>query len=436
MPAAILPRPVTPSPTLSDIPLSALLIALLVLLVLSGFFSMSETAMMAANRYRLRHLASQGHRGAKLALSLLGKTDQLLGVILLGNTLINAAAATLTSYIALALFGEGKWALEIGTLCVTFGLLVISEISPKVVGATHADKLTPAISFILTPMLRVVAPLIWFINLFVSALLSTFRLKPQLDHEAPKLSPEELRTMVLEAGHFIPPKHQSILLNLFDLERITVEDVMTPRGQIEAIDLDTPWEMTLEQLSTAYHGRIVVYRGELNNVIGLLQLRRVVGMLRQGKLTRDNIEEAILPPYFIPAATPVFVQLQYFQENRQRAGLVVDEYGEIQGLVTLEDIIEEIIGEFTTSTPAPGELAWDENGTVLVEGSRPLRDLNRKLGLDLPLDGPKTLNGLIIEHFQDIPETAVSLKIDGIPMEIIQTQDRSVKMVRVFRPLN
>lgn len=420
---------------MSDIPLSALLVALLVLLVLSGFFSMSETAMMAANRYRLRHLASQGHRGAKLALSLLGKTDQLLGVILLGNTLINAAAATLTSYIALALFGNGKWALEIGTLCVTFGLLVISEISPKVVGATHADKLTPAISFILTPMLRVVAPLIWFINLFVSALLSSFRLKPQLGHEAPKLSPEELRTMVLEAGHFIPPKHQSILLNLFDLERITVEDVMTPRGQIEAIDLDNPWETTQEQLSTTYHGRVVVYRGELNNITGMLHLRRVVGMLRQGELTRDNIEEAILPPYFIPAATPVFTQLQYFQENRQRAGLVVDEYGEIQGLVTLEDIIEEIIGEFTTSTPSIGELAWDENGSVLVEGSRPLRDLNRKLGLDLPLAGPKTLNGLIIEHFQDIPEAAVSLKIAGIPMEIIQTQDRSVKMVRVFRPL-
>lgn len=434
MPAAILPHPVSLPPILSNIPLSALLAALLVLLVLSGFFSMSETAMMAANRYRLRHLASQGHRGAKLALSLLGKTDKLLGVILLGNTLINAAAATLTSYIALALFGDGKWALEIGTLCVTFALLVISEISPKVVGATHADKLTPAISFILTPLLRLLAPLIWFINLFVSALLSAVRLKPQLGHEAPKLSPEELRTLVLEAGHFIPQKHQSILVNLFDLERITVEDVMAPRGQIEAIDLDNPWETTQEQLSTAYHGRIVVYRGELNNVVGLLHLRRVVGMLRQGELTRENIEEAIQAPYFIPAATPVFAQLQYFQENRQRAGLVVDEYGEILGLVTLEDIIEEIIGEFTTSTPSGDELAWGEDGSALVEGSRPLRELNRKLALELPLDGPKTLNGLIIEHFQDIPEAAVSLRIAGIPMEIVQTQDRSVKMVRVFRP--
>lgn len=331
---------------MQDIPLSALFAALGVLLILSGFFSMSETAMMAANRYRLRHLAQQGHRGAKLAITLLNKTDKLLGVILLGNTLINAAAATLTSYIALALFEQEKWALEIGTLCVTFALLIVSEITPKVIGATYADRITPPISFILTPLLRLVYPIIWFVNLFVSALLRLIRLAPKPGHEAPQLSPEELRMLVLEARHLIPKKHHSILLNLFELERITVEDVMTPRPTMEAIDLNAPWDEITAQLATSYHTRLPVYRAELNNVVGILHLRRLIGLMHRNELSRDSLGEHIQDPYYIPAATPVFSQLQFFQENKQRAGLVVDEYGEVLGLVTMEDILEEIIGEF------------------------------------------------------------------------------------------
>jgi len=418
-----------------DIPLSALFAALGVLLILSGFFSMSETAMMAANRYRLQHLAQQGDRGAKLAVILLNKTDKLLGVILLGNTLINAAAATLTSYIALALFGQEKWALEIGTLCVTFALLIVSEITPKVVGATYADRITPLISFILTPLLRLFYPLIWFINLFVSALLRLIRLAPKPGHEAPRLSAEELRTLVLEAGHFIPQKHHSILLNLFELERITAEDVMTPRSSMEAIDLSAPWEEVTAQIATSYHTRLPVYRDELNNVVGILHQRLLIGLLHRHELTPESLAEHVQEPYFIPAATPVFSQLQFFQENRQRAGLVVDEYGEVLGLVTMEDIIEEIIGEFTTSLPGgASKIAWGADDSVLLEGSRPLRKINRKLGLSFSLDGPKTLNGLIVEHFRDIPEAGISVKIDGIPIEIVQTQDRSIKVARLFKP--
>lgn len=391
--------------------------------------------MMAANRYRLRHRAKEGHRGARLAIALLDKTDKLLGVILLGNTLINAAAATLTGYIALEVFGSEKWALEAGTLLVTFALLIISEITPKVVGATYADRITPAISYILAPLLKLLQPVVWFLNLFVGALLRAIRLKPSATHEAPRMSPQELRTLVLEAGNFIPQKHQSILLNLFDLESISVEDVMTPRASIEAIDLAAPWDEILTRLTTCYHTRLPVYREDPGNVAGVIHLRRIVGQLQHGELSMEALQAQIQPPYFIPASTPVFSQLQFFQENRQRCGLVVDEYGEMLGFVTLEDILEEIIGEFTTSAPsAATALEWGEAGNVLVEGSRPLREINRKLGLSFPLSGPKTLNGLIIEHFQDIPEAGISLKIAGIPIEIIQTQDKSVKVVRLYRP--
>ncbi len=418
-----------------DVPLSAQFAALAVLLVISGFFSLAETAMMAANRYRLRHQAQEGHRGARLALDLLARTDRLLGVILLFNNLINAAAATLVSIIVIQLFGEEDWALGAGTLLVTFLILVFAEITPKVVGAGNADRLAPAVSFLLTPLLRLFQPVVWFVNLFVDALLTLTRLKPKSSGEVPQLSPEELRTLVLEAGHFIPHQHQSILLNLFDLESITVEDIMIPRSAIEAIDLAAPIDEIRHQLATSYHTRLPVFENDLNSIVGILHQRRLLATLLAGSMDKEGLREQLSEPYFIPAATPVYTQLQFFQENRERIGLVVDEYGEIQGLVTLEDIIEELIGKFTTTLPgSSSEIAWGRDGSTLVDGGRSLRELNRKLDLALPLAGAKTLNGLILEHFQDIPETGVSLKIAGVPMEIIQTQDRMVKTVRLFKP--
>jgi Mg2+/Co2+ transporter CorB len=420
---------------LTDVPLSAQFAALAVLLVISGFFSLAETAMMAANRFRLRHLAQGGHRGARLALDLLARTDKLLGVILLFNNLINAAAATLVSIIAIQLFGEEDWALGAGTLFVTFLILVFAEITPKVVGAGNADRLAPAISFLLAPLLRLFQPVVWFVNLFVETLLILTRLKPKGSGEMPQLSPEELRTLVLEAGHFIPHQHQSILLNLFDLESITVEDIMIPRGVIEAIDIAAPIEEIRQQLATSYHTRLPVFENDLNAIIGILHQRRLLATLLEGSMGKECLREQLAEPYFIPSATPVYTQLQFFQENRERIGLVVDEYGEIQGLVTLEDIIEELIGKFTTTLPGSSdEIVWGAEGSTLVDGGRSLRELNRKLNLALPLEGAKTLNGLILEYFQDIPETGVSLKIAGVAMEIIQTQDRMVKTVRLFKP--
>lgn len=391
--------------------------------------------MMAANRYRLRHRAQEGHRGARLALELLARTDKLLGVILLFNNLINAAAATLVSIIAIQLFGEEDWALGIGTLLVTFLILVFGEITPKVIAAGNADRLAPAVSFLLVPLLKFFQPVVWFVNLFVEALLVLTRLKPKNIAEAQQLSPEELRTLVLEAGRFIPRQHQSILLNLFDLESITVEDIMVPRGSIEAIDLSAPIGEIHQQLATSYHTRLPVYESDMNNIAGILHERRLLATLLSGSMDKEGLREQLAEPYFIPAATPVYSQLQFFQENRKRIGMVVDEYGEIQGLVTLEDIIEELIGKFTTTMPGGGgDVAWGEDESILVDGGRSLRELNRKLGLSLPLEGAKTLNGLILEHFQDIPEAGTSLKIAQVAMEIVQTQDRMVKTVRLFRP--
>jgi Mg2+/Co2+ transporter CorB len=417
-------------------PLYVLLIALAVLLILSAFFSLSETSMMAINRYRLKHLAKQGHRGARLTTQLLLNTDRLLGVILLGNNLLNAAAATVVAVIVSVSFGHSDLALLLGTVSVTFAILVFSEITPKVIAAAHPERIALASSYVLTPLLKLFYPVVWFVNLFVQALLTILRIRPRADNATQKLSLEELKTLVLEAGHFIRKKHQSVLLNLFDLETVTVDDVMVPRGQIEAIDLDADDETIHDQLLTCYHTRLPVYRGTLDNVTGIIHVRKVLNQMRSDEISAATLEKIMREPYFIPSGTPLFSQLQLFQENRERVGLIVDEYGEWMGLVTLEDIIEEIIGEFTTHSPSQvGAFLKQEDGSVIVEGSSLLRDLNRKLGLTLPLGGPKTLNGLILEHFQDIPEAGTSLKIAGYPMEIIQTQDRVVKVVRIFLTL-
>lgn len=420
---------------MDEIPLSALSITLIVLLALSGFFSLSETAMMASNRFRLRHLAQSGHRGAAKAIALLNSTDKMLGVILLGNNLVNSAAATLVSVIAIELFGDDKWALGIGTLAVTFAILVFSEITPKIIGATYADKLALVLGYVLTPLLRLFYPVVWFINLFASGLLRLMRLSPKPGGDEVKLSPEELRSLVLESAHLIPHKHRTILSSLFELNSITVEDLMTPRGSIEILDVDCPWNEVLIQLGTSHHSRLPVCRGSLDQLLGVLQARRLIGPLRDENFDEAGLIGHLQSPYYIPAGTAVFSQLAFFQENHQRIGFVVDEYGEILGVLTLEDIIEELVGDFTTSLPGLGNsLLWDSDGTTLVEGSRQLRDINRMLGLDFPLDGPKTLNGLILEHFQDIPESGVSIKLTGILVEIIQTQDRSVLTTRIFRP--
>jgi Mg2+/Co2+ transporter CorB len=416
-------------------PLATAMIALLLLLVGSSFFSIAETAMMAVNRFRLRHLVKTGNRAARRTHALLSQTEKLLGVILLGNNLLNVAAATLVTVVTVQLFGTGELVLAVSSLAITFALLVFCEITPKVIGASYPERIALPISGLLVWLMRVMYPMVWFVNLFVTALLRLFRIKPA-EGESHRLSVEELRTLVLEASHFIPKKHFAILTNLFDLERITVEDVMTPRAQIEAIDLELPLEQVLEQIATSHHTRLLVYRGDMSNVAGTLHLRRVLRLMRDEELTADRISELLVEPYYIPASTPVYEQLQYFQETRRRVGLVVDEYGEVLGLATIEDIVEELVGEFTTTTPRAGVLAWSRDGSFTADGAVSLRELNRKLGLNFPLSGPKTLNGLILEFLQDIPEAGVSLKLAEVPLEIVQTQDRVIKTVKLYRPPN
>ncbi|MCC7091922.1 MAG: HlyC/CorC family transporter [Nitrosomonas sp.] len=417
-------------------PLHLMLIVLVLLLILSGFFSLSETSMMAINRYRLRHLAKQGHRGARLTVKLLEKTDRLLGVILLGNNLLNTASATLVAIIVATLFANDDFALFIGTVAVTFAILIFSEITPKVIAAAYPERIALAASYVLTPLVFIFYPIVWFVNLFVRALLVLFRLQPQEGELDQKISTEELKTLVLEGGHFIQHKYQSMLLNLFDLETITVDDVIVPRSQVEAIDLDADDDLIESQLLTCHHTRLPIYRERMDNIVGIVHVRKVLNQMQNGKITAATLEKVMRKPYFIPSGTPLFTQLQLFQENQKRVGLVVDEYGEWMGLITLEDIVEEIIGEFTTHAPTQtSAFQKQDDGSIIVEGGTLLRELNRKLNVQFPLDGPKTLNGLILEHFEDIPEAGIGLSIAGCPMEIIQTKNRVVKTVKIFPSL-
>ena len=422
---------------MDNIPISWQLGILILLLVISGFFSIAETSLMSLNRYRLRHLVKQGHRGARLASKLLAKTDKLLGVILLCNNFANAASATLVTVIIVELFGEGEWVLMSGTLAVTFAILVFSEISPKVIAAAYPEKLGIFCSYLLYPLLKVLYPVVWFINLFVGALLRLLKIRVNFEESTQSLTMDELRSIVTDAGHFMPKKHQSILLNLFELETITVDDVMTAHTLVEAIDLDEPMEAILEKIANSQHTRLPVHQGEQEEMIGILHLRKIMSQLRAHSadetLDKAALMEAISDPYFIPSGTPLYTQIQQFQENKQRVALVVDEYGEFKGLITLEDILEEMIGDFTTQSPSRlGGFKKEADGSWLVDGSSTLRELNKKLHLDLPLDGPRTLNGLIIEHFEDIPESNTSFKVGQHVLEIVQTQDRIVKSVKIF----
>lgn len=427
---------------METVPLWVLILALALLILCSAFFAMAETALMAANKYRLRHLAKRGHRRAITTLWLLDRTDKLLSLVLIANTLINAMATALVTAIAILFFGHEESVITIATAVVAFLLIVFAEISPKIIGATYPERIALGSSFVLRPLMRVAKPAIWFVNLFVSGLLRMLRIRGVgVGHaEAQqRLSPEELRSVVLEAGSYIPQKHKSILLNLFDLEKISVEDVMTPRSQIEALNLALPVDDIKAELTTCYHNKLPVYEGEINRIVGILHVRKAVALLNEeDDLTIEHFRELLTEPYFIPQDTGVFTQLQYFQENKERLGIIVDEYGEVQGLVTLEDIIEEMIGDFTTSSPGAARsdaMAWNAQGEVLLEGTTPLRDINKKLGLDLPLDGPKTVNGLLLEQLQEIPEFPIALKIGNCVIEVVQVQNQAIKVVKLLRPV-
>jgi Mg2+/Co2+ transporter CorB len=420
---------------------SAQFLGLVVLLLLAAFFSLSETAMMAASRMRLRHLARQGNRAARRAIGLLERTDRLLSMVLLGNTVLNTVVTWLF-LLVIEQFVTDHWLLLAAPFAVAFLILVFSEITPKIVGATYPERIALPASLVLKPMLWLATPALWFVNLFVQLLLKMLRVKPRPTGEAPRLTADELRTVVLEGSSFIPGKHRSMLLNLFDMERLTVDDVMAPRARIEALDLSQP-PMTLgAAIATTYHSKLPVYEDDISRVVGILHLRKLFAISRSegprelgsGGVDAETIRSVLLPPYFIPTGTPLIQQLQMFQDNRQRLGLVVDEYGELLGLVTVEDIVEEIVGEFTTAAPvAGGSLRWNAEGQIVVDGSVSLRMLNRRLGLTLPLDGPKTLNGFLLETLEQLPDGPCSLRAGRCVIEVMQVQGQAVRSARLIR---
>ena len=389
--------------------------------------------MMSLNCYRLSHMVKQGRTSAIMTQALLAKTDRLLGVILLGNNLVNSASAVLAAIIAERLLGKDEYVLAAATGAVTFLILVFSEITPKVIGSRFPEKIALPASYVLTPLLKISYPVVWFVNLFVQLLLKLMRIKPMVEGHA-HLSMEEMRTLVLEGGQFIPKKHQSIMVNLFDLESMTVDDTMTPRALIEGVDLQDGIEDVRNILATAHHTRLIVYEDDLSNVIGVVHVRKVLNASRKAPLSIETLREICREPYFVPEGTGLLAQLTQFQENQRHMALVVDEYGEIQGLVTLQDILEEIVGEFTSQSPMnTGLYRKQDDGSVMVEGSCPLRVLNRKLGYHFPLDGPKTINGLLLEQLEDIPEPGVAVKIADVAIEIMQVHDKMVKVVRLPR---
>lgn len=418
---------------MDDIPLGALFGALVFLLLLSAFFSGSETALMTLNRYRLRHQARDGHAGALLAEKLLAKPDRLIGLILLGNNFVNILASSLATLIAIRLGGEGAIAAAAGLL--TLVVLIFSEVAPKTLAALHPEKLAFPAAWVYTPLLRLLFPLVWVVNLFANAVLRLLRIFPE-GAGADVLSREELRTVVGEAGAMFPQQHQNMLLGILDLEQITVDDIMVPRTQIDGIDIEQPIGEILEQLQQLPYTRILVYRGSIDNVLGFVHSRRILrAALDSDGLTHAELEALVREPYFIPKGTPLYKQLINFQRKKRRSGLVVDEYGDVLGLVTMADLLEEIVGEFATDpSDSIAAIQPQDDGSYLVDGSAGLRDLVRSLDWELPTDGPKTLNGLIVEHLQSLPETGTSLMIAGYPIDIIQTQDNCVKTARV-RPL-
>jgi len=414
---------------LEDIPLSALFGALIFLLVLSAFFSSSETGLMTLNRYRLRHLARANHPGAKRAQKLLERPDRLIGLILLGNNFVNVLASAITTVIALRLGGEP--AIAVGAGVLTLVILIFAEVTPKTLAALHPERVAFPAAFIYGPLLRVLYPLVWVVNVVANGLLRLIKVYPQ-DSTTDALSQEELRTVVLEAGAMIPKRHQDMLLNIIDLETVTVEDIMVPRKEITGVDLEDDWDDIIRQITASQYTRLPVYRNSIDHVAGFIHLRRVLPLMMRNALDMETLEGLIREPVFIPENTPLNRQLLHFQRERRRIGLVIDEYGDIQGLATLEDILEEVVGEFTTD-PSTNirDYTPEEDGSFLVNGTVTIRELNRSLQMELPTDGPKTLNGMVLEYLEHIPEPGTSLLLSGYPVDIVQTRGNLVKTLRV-----
>lgn len=410
---------------MNETSLTALFIILAGLILLSAFFSSSETGMMSLNRYRLKHMAKTGHKGAKRAQSLLNRTDQLIGVILIGNNFVNIFASSIATVIAIRVWGDAG--IAIATVLLTIVILIFAEVTPKTLAALFPEKIAFPASHVLGPLLKILYPVVWAVNLFTGAILKIIGVSPN-DAASDHLSREELRTLVNEAGALIPAKHKDMLVSILDLEKVTVNDIMVPRNEVVGIDLEDDMDTILRQLRSSQHTRLPVFEGDINKIRGVLHLRNASKLLLHDEITKDMLMQLCREPYFIPESTPLNMQLINFQKGKRRFGIVVDEYGDVLGLATLEDILEEIVGEFTTDYAAASpDIIPQDDGTYIIDGTSAVRTINKTLGWKLPVDGPKTLNGLITETLENIPETNVCLKVGGHRVEVLQIKDNVVK---------
>lgn len=414
---------------LDDIPLSTLFGILILLIFVSAFFSGSETSLLTINRYRLKHLKNEGRPGAVRASKLLERPDRLIGIILLGNNFVNILASAIATIIAIRLWGEGG--IMIATMLLTVVILLFAEVAPKTVAALHPEKLAFPASYILGPLLKLFYPVVWLINTVANALLKLFGIKIE-GVSTHVLSRDELRTVVDEAGINMPQSRQKMLLNIFDLETASVEEIMVPRNEVVGIDMEDSWDEITKQILSSPHTRLPIYYGSIDNTVGVLHLRNYLALQKQHEVTKEDISKIMKDIYYIPEATPLSTQLLNFQKERCRIGLVVDEYGDIQGLATIDDILEEIVGEFTTApSDTHNEVHPQDDGSYLIDGSFSIRELNRLFNWKLATNGPKTVNGLVTEYLETIPEAGTSLLIDNHPIEVVQTTSSSIKTVRI-----
>jgi len=413
---------------LNNAPLWLLLLVLAVLLLLSAFFSGSETGLMAINRYRLRHQAKSGHRGAQRVSRLLKQPDRLIGIILLGNNFINILASALSTVIAIRLFGEAG--ILVSTIILTLLLLIFGEVTPKTLAALHPERIAYPAALVLTPLLKVFYPLVLGVNAVANSLLGLLGVN-DASAEQQSLSLEELRTVVLESGVMIPKTHRTMLLSIMDLEAMTVDDIMVPRHEIVGIDLEDSWEDIMGQITRSAYTRLLVHRGDVDQVVGFLHMRQVVNlMMRKPDFNRDDLVGMIREPYFIPEGTQLHIQLQNFQQQRRTIGLVVDEYGDVMGLVTLADLLEQIVGQ-VTHDPTHFDMTPLEDGSYLVDAGMSTRALNRLLGWQLPTGGPKTVGGLVLEVMETIPEPGTCMLVADHPVEVVKTANNRLKTVIV-----
>lgn len=404
---------------------------LIALLFISAFFSSSETGMMSLNRYRLRHLAKNKHKSALRVEKLLSRPDRLIGLILIGNNMVNILASAIATLIAIRLFGD--YGVVVATVGLTIVVLIFAEVTPKTLAALYPERVAFPASLLLKPLMVILYPAVWTINALSNGLLRLFRINPHGKDDT-AISSEELRTIVNEAGALIPRRHQDMLISILDLEKVTVDDIMVPRNEIYGIDITQDWRTISRRLMQSPHTKVLLYRDNIDDALGFIHARDALRLLAREEFSKSNLMRALRELYYIPEATPLNVQLVKFQRNKERIGLIVDEYGDIQGLVTLDDILEEIVGDFTTtiSPTLSDEIKPQEDGSYLIEGTASIRDINKELGWKLPNDGPRSLNGLILEYLEDIPEANIGLRVAGYPIEILEVENNMVKLVRIL----